>query len=371
MPISKQPDIGFGYIYILSNESLSDNIFKIGLTTNSVKQRIAELNTTGVPTPFKAEKIFLIEERYLALVEKSSHQKLKANEFHHGKEFFKAELKICVEAVQDAIYEITGSQSPDLIGQAKERAAQKELERIEQEKERKLKEAKLQRANENISRLREQYILQQEEEHNASIPFLDKFVWEPVGLIIVGAILIGIAVATGPIGWIACPAIAYYFYQKDKGDTNQRYQKNAEAKFPFRTFENINSYQEINPFNQPTASKPYGGNTVKTSASALFTGPGITCPACKHETKFFENDRYQNCMVCRHKFSNPHWKPERPIPSPKPEVKWIKTSNGLRSKTTGEFIYFSDTVRTMFPKPGYHPRRGGFIDDLEIEISNE
>jgi len=76
-------------------------------------------------------------------------------------------------------------------------------------------------------------------------------------------------------------------------------------------------------------------------------------------------------MVCRHQFSNPHWKPERAISSPKLEVKWIKTSNGLRSKATGEFIYFSDTVRTMFLKPGYYPKHGGFVDDLEIEVIGE
>ena len=106
LPISKPPEKGYGYIYILSNVSFDINIYKIGLTTNSVKQRISELNTTGVPTPYKAEKIFHIEERYLASVERSAHKKLIKNDLHHGKEFFKAEISVCVEAVQDAIYEI-------------------------------------------------------------------------------------------------------------------------------------------------------------------------------------------------------------------------------------------------------------------------
>ena len=34
------------------------NIFKVGLTTNSVKQRIQELNSTGVPTTFELVKNF-------------------------------------------------------------------------------------------------------------------------------------------------------------------------------------------------------------------------------------------------------------------------------------------------------------------------
>ena len=111
MSYRNPPQQGYGYIYILSNEeTFKKGIYKIGLTTNSVGQRIAELTTTGVPTVFKPEKIFMIKEDYLERVEKAIHIKLKSQSLHHGKEFFKADLDICVQAVEDCIHEVNKMQ---------------------------------------------------------------------------------------------------------------------------------------------------------------------------------------------------------------------------------------------------------------------
>jgi hypothetical protein len=74
MSATQAPRPGYGFIYILSNPSMRD-IYKIGLTTNSVRQRIAELYTTGIPTRYAAEKIFEVEERFLGMVERSAHKK--------------------------------------------------------------------------------------------------------------------------------------------------------------------------------------------------------------------------------------------------------------------------------------------------------
>lgn len=57
-------------------------VYKVGLTTGSVKQRIQELNTTGVPRPFKAEKIFEIPQSTLRDVEQLAHRKLKNKDLH-------------------------------------------------------------------------------------------------------------------------------------------------------------------------------------------------------------------------------------------------------------------------------------------------
>ena len=122
MPFKQQPSLGHGFIYILSNPSMPE-VYKVGLTTGSVKQRIQELNTTGVPRPFKAEKLFEIPESTLRTIEQLAHKKLKKKDLHHGKEFFEGSLQDCVNAVEDAIYEITKSDSIELIGQAKMRAA--------------------------------------------------------------------------------------------------------------------------------------------------------------------------------------------------------------------------------------------------------
>lgn len=369
MSESIEPRVGYGYIYVLSNPSMP-NVFKIGLTTNSVKRRIQELNSTGVPKSFKAEKIFEVEECHLRTIESLAHKKLKEKDLHHGKEFFEGTLSDCIHCVQDSIYEITGSNSDDLIGKARERVEKEKLEKMARKREREAKDLKLKKANEDIEKLRQEYIYQQEIEENASTPLLDKFIWEPLGILLIGAIAIGIAMTTGPIGWIVCPIVIYYFYKKDKDDTKQRYENIAKARYPYRNLENINSYQSQNPISTPTPIKKPISTQINNSNSVALDGPTITCPACRRITKLYEKDRYQNCMICRHKFTNPFWKPERPLANTgiKDEIMWTKTPRGLRNKKTSEFIYFADTFRSVFPTPGYNLKFGGFIKDTEIEL---
>jgi len=124
MNINQKPNIGAGYIYILSNPSMP-NIYKVGLTTGELKKRIQELNSTGVPQTFVVEHVFEVPETKLRSVEQLAHRKLKLKGLHHGKEFFEGQLFDCVIAVQDAIFEIIKIESPDLVGQAKQRAIEK------------------------------------------------------------------------------------------------------------------------------------------------------------------------------------------------------------------------------------------------------
>jgi hypothetical protein len=131
MSFEKQPEPNQGFIYILSNVSMP-GVYKVGLTTNSVRQRAQELASTGVPTEFHAERVFEIEERHLRAVEFHSHRKLKSKNFHQGKEFFRAPLELIVEIVEETIFEITLSKKQDLIGQAEQRiSARKNRELIE------------------------------------------------------------------------------------------------------------------------------------------------------------------------------------------------------------------------------------------------
>jgi T5orf172 domain len=43
-----------GYLYILSNSAMP-NLFKIGFTTRTIKERIQELPSTGVPGVFEVD----------------------------------------------------------------------------------------------------------------------------------------------------------------------------------------------------------------------------------------------------------------------------------------------------------------------------
>ncbi|MDO8370187.1 MAG: GIY-YIG nuclease family protein [Candidatus Nitrotoga sp.] len=235
MGVRRQPDSGYGFIYILKNNSMI-GIYKIGLTTNSVKRRIQELNTTGVPKPFIAEKIFQVPVKHLAAVEKRAHGKLKMKGVHHGKEFFESELCVCVEAVQDAIYEVTGETSTDKVGQARQRIE------AEQDKTRKLaaEQEQLKQANERIDIQRSQYADELKKRDKEKQPFFDKYFWEPLGTLILLAIaLLGVGMmADGKgVGWILLPIGVYWVWKHDKDDkwNNDRRRQEAASNFPYKT----------------------------------------------------------------------------------------------------------------------------------------
>ena len=88
-----------------------NGIYKIGLTTNEVKERISQLHTTGVPKKFKSERIYKVETQYLRKVELRSHALLKKKGYHHAKEFFECSLAECDNAVRDAIEQITSKRA--------------------------------------------------------------------------------------------------------------------------------------------------------------------------------------------------------------------------------------------------------------------
>jgi hypothetical protein len=117
MLVNRTPARGNGFIYILSNPSMP-NVYKIGLTSNSVKTRIRELSSTGVPTPFIAEKLFEIPLSDLRSVEKLAHENLKNKNLHHGKEFFNATLADCENAVLQAINDFSIGECRDILAEA-------------------------------------------------------------------------------------------------------------------------------------------------------------------------------------------------------------------------------------------------------------
>lgn len=218
------------------------SVFKVGITTNSVRQRIHELNTTGVPKPFRAEKIFEVDARYLRVVEQLAHSKLKQKDLHHGKEFFEGRIEDCIEAVEDAIFEHTHSHSQELVGKAAQRAAEedrrREEERARVESERiqsELRKSRLRTANIEIDAARIKYKEQLKREEKDSEPFLERYAWTPVGLVVLGILGLFLMVGTGPIGWIGVPLLAYWIYQRDCAEAEKRLNILAERKYPYKT----------------------------------------------------------------------------------------------------------------------------------------
>jgi Zn finger protein HypA/HybF involved in hydrogenase expression len=236
----EKPKDGFGYIYILSNEgSFAPDIFKIGLTTNSVRQRISELQSTGVPTPFEAEKVFLVKEKYLFDVEREAHRILKESGLHHGKEFFKASLQDCVIAVQDAIYTITGNTSKDLIGDAERRAEEKRLA-LEQ----------LTTENQKIEARRRQYIELQCLTRNAN---------KSAGLVFaIGLVLV---LLSGDLRiFVPVLMVGFFYYEWKKSSINSEISYEAVTQYPLKSLKDFQSPSR-------SASTQEARNSKKTEKS--------------------------------------------------------------------------------------------------------
>jgi len=83
-----------GYLYILSNPAMP-GLLKIGLTTRTVPDRVAELSAaTGVPSAFNVEAYF--ESSAPQEHERAVHRKLR-NRRVASKEFFRVRLDEAVE----------------------------------------------------------------------------------------------------------------------------------------------------------------------------------------------------------------------------------------------------------------------------------
>ena len=238
--LNTNPKTGFGYIYILSNPSMP-NVYKVGLTTNSISKRIQELNTTGVPRAFKLEKLFEVPEKDLRRIERLAHQKLKKKDLHHGKEFFEGSIAECVRCVEDAIYEVTKIDAPELVGHAQKRAEK-------EEKARSLRAARLaeqlerfKKDSEKVDAQRKAYIQKLAEKHRKDKTTLTKYILEPLGLLIFLLVAISLMIAFGPIAWVAVPVASYIIYRKDKEWLTQRFESRAADEFPYPNWEDYSN----------------------------------------------------------------------------------------------------------------------------------
>ena len=75
------------------------NKLKIGYTNRDVRERMAELNTTGVPDEFKLE--FSVEVEEAQKFEQFIHKKLK--KYWHNYEFFSCNIRTAVETIKNEI----------------------------------------------------------------------------------------------------------------------------------------------------------------------------------------------------------------------------------------------------------------------------
>jgi len=88
------------YLYILSNPSMP-GLIKIGKTTTSPNQRMSELYSTGVPTPFVLELSVEIDDCHAS--ERAAHGALAKYRVADNREFFKTSVENALKSILPVI----------------------------------------------------------------------------------------------------------------------------------------------------------------------------------------------------------------------------------------------------------------------------
>jgi hypothetical protein len=90
----------YGIVYVIHNDLHPSDLFKVGLTTNSVEERIKELNSeTSNPGKFKVCAYFPVFDVYEA--EKVCHRRLDELGLRSNKEFFSGEISRILTVVEN------------------------------------------------------------------------------------------------------------------------------------------------------------------------------------------------------------------------------------------------------------------------------
>ena len=86
-----------GMVYVLTNDYMP-GIVKIGYTTQSIKERLKELDKTGVPWPYKCH--FAIETDRYKEIEQYAHNAFADYRIRENREFFKVSPEKVVAALR-------------------------------------------------------------------------------------------------------------------------------------------------------------------------------------------------------------------------------------------------------------------------------
>jgi TPR repeat protein len=89
-----------GWVYVLTNESIAGQV-KVGFTSGRPEDRAKELNTTGVPTPYKVASAFLFSDKAM-LIEQRAHRLLDDCRVSPDREFFRCSGMDAVDAIRRA-----------------------------------------------------------------------------------------------------------------------------------------------------------------------------------------------------------------------------------------------------------------------------
>ena len=360
------------------------DVYKVGLTTNAVSKRISELNTTGIPTKFKAEKIFEIQSHYLRFVERSVHQKLKGQGNHHGKEFFRISLDECAKCIEDCIYEVTNERALDVVGEAARRKVKAEAERLWHIKEVRRRESILENINSEIREQRNTWIQQldkmvvtkQENESfwSKSVTILSILLGLPIflfALLAFGAVFfdvlgigIGIAVLVG---------LGVWWYTKEHEDNKDKLRKRealASSKFPLKTLSDI-------PERKYEASSIKGSSDQKSSNSGKaqsFASKSVLRDTYSQYDRQYKDYGRQYSNIVEKNDRAIHGRTDTAVTTKTMSKgnsikrKWKKVEDGLLNKDTGELIPLEYLSLSATGMPGFEVKSFKF-STVWIQVS--
>ncbi|SEN66367.1 GIY-YIG nuclease family protein [Halomonas caseinilytica] len=86
-----------GWVYVLGNQFLADDVYKVGRTTGRIERRMRQLYTTGVPGEFDCLDAWWFADCHHA--EAFVHELLEDYRLDLSREFFCADLKVIKEAL--------------------------------------------------------------------------------------------------------------------------------------------------------------------------------------------------------------------------------------------------------------------------------
>ena len=89
------------YVYVMSNPSFPDNMFKIGWTRKYPTIRAKNLHTSGIPTPFIIEFLIITTDGYK--LEKKIHEYIKQYRLNPNREFFKISKDILTKILTNEL----------------------------------------------------------------------------------------------------------------------------------------------------------------------------------------------------------------------------------------------------------------------------
>ena len=119
------------FLYVISNPSMP-GLIKIGTTTNTPNERMSELHSTGVPTPFQLELSIKVKSGLEA--EKVAHNSLSSYRVAKNREFFKVSVDKATRTILLNIdhYEIhefkDGLKAPEIEEESNRRKLKREKE---------------------------------------------------------------------------------------------------------------------------------------------------------------------------------------------------------------------------------------------------